>query len=313
MLRYTLVKLVTAAILVAVVSTLTFFMLYGANSDPVTTMLGETATAEQIAAREAELGLDRPVGEQFASWVTAALHGDLGTSWSNRQPVAETLAARVPVTLGLAILAIIVSAVIGIALGVAAARFRGWVDVLLQVVVIVGFALPAFWFATLLSTTFGLQLGWFPALGYIKPSESIGGWLSTVTLPVLALAAGVAAAIAQQVRNSVIDVERRDFVRALTSRGIGSRRILLAHTLRNAAPAALTVISVQFIGLLGGAIIVENIFALPGLGALAIDATTLGDVPVVMGVMLVTVLIVVVVNLALDLIQGVINPKARVR
>lgn len=313
MLWYTLRKLLAALLLVAVVSTATFFMLYGTGADPVANLLGQTATAEQIAARRAELGLDQPVFAQFADWVGGAIRGDLGLSWTNRQPVTTTLVSRAPVTLGIALVAALVAALVGALIGILAARVRGWVDQVLQLIVIVGFALPAFWFAVLLSNTFAVQLRWFPAVGYTPPGASVVGWVQSITLPVVALAAGVAASIAQQVRNSVIDVERRDFVRALRSRGIGLSRTLYLHVLRNAAPAALTVLSLQFIGMLGGAIIIENIFALPGIGALAVNATTVGDVPVVMGIVLVTVLIVVVVNLALDLVQALLNPKARVQ
>ncbi|MCL8026893.1 ABC transporter permease [Nocardioides bruguierae] len=306
-------KVGAALSLVVVVASITFFMLYASGSDPVANLLGQSATAAQIETRRAELGLDRPVLTQFLEWWGHLLRGDLGTSWTNRQPVMATLLTRVPVTLSLAVAATVVSAVVGTALGTLAARFRGVVDVVLQLVVVVGFALPAFWFAVLLSQTFAIRLGWFPAVGYTPLVESPTAWLSSITLPVVALAAGVTASIAQQVRNSVIEVERRDFVRALRSRGIGPGRILVAHTLRNAAPAALTVLSLQFIGLLGGAIIIENIYALPGIGALAISATNVGDVPVVMGIVLVTVVIVVVVNLVLDLLQGLLNPKARTR
>ncbi|MCM0621390.1 ABC transporter permease [Nocardioides bruguierae] len=306
-------KVGAALSLVVVVASITFFMLYASGSDPVANLLGQSATAAQIETRRAELGLDRPVLTQFLEWWGHLLRGDLGTSWTNRQPVMATLLTRVPVTLSLAIAATVVAAVVGTALGTLAARFRGVVDVVLQLVVVVGFALPAFWFAVLLSQTFAIRLGWFPAVGYTPLVESPAAWLSSITLPVVALAAGVTASIAQQVRNSVIEVERRDFVRALRSRGIGPGRILVAHTLRNAAPAALTVLSLQFIGLLGGAIIIENIYALPGIGALAISATNVGDVPVVMGIVLVTVVIVVVVNLVLDLLQGLLNPKARTR
>ncbi|HWH25425.1 MAG TPA: ABC transporter permease [Pseudolysinimonas sp.] len=313
MLWYTARKLATAIVLVLAVATVTFFMLYGASADPVANLLGQTATPAQIAARRIELGLDRPVIVQYGDWLLNAIQGNLGTSWLNRQPVTDTLILRVPVTLSITIVATIVAAIVGVVVGTMAARWRGWVDHALQVLVIVGFALPAFWLAVVLSTTFAVNLRLFPAIGYISPATSIGGWMSSITLPVVALAAGVSASIAQQIRNSVLDVERRDFVRALRSRGLGSRRILFFHTLRNAAPAGLVVLSLQFIGMLGGAVIIENIFALPGIGSLAIDATNVGDVPVVMGVMLVTVVIVVVVNLALDLIQGVINPKARLR
>lgn len=308
---HTAKRALSALVLTVAVATVTFFMLYGMGGDPVANLLGNTATRQQIAIRRAELGLDRPVLVQYFHWAAAAVHGDLGTSWTNRQPVTDALVARIPVTLSLAALASLVSTLVGAALGVAAARWRGWGDRLLQLLVIAGFALPGFWLAAWFSTTFAVGLHWFPAIGYTPLGQSVSGWLQSVTLPAAALAVGASAGIAQQVRNSVIEVERKDFVRVLRSRGLGRSRILVRHVLRNAAPAALTTFSLQFIGLLGGTIIVENIFALPGLGALAISATNVGDVPVVMGITLFTVVVVVVVNLGLDLLQGLLNPKAR--
>jgi len=159
---------------------------------------------------------------------------------------------------------------------------------------------------------FSIQLGWFPATGYVEPQVSLGGWLSTIALPIIALSVNTIAGVTQQVRSAVAETLQKDFVRTLRSRGLPERTIIVKHVLRNAATPALTVLALQFVGLLGGSVVVESIFALPGLGSMAIRYTERGDVPVIMGLIVLTVIIVVVVNLLVDLAIGWLNPKARV-
>jgi peptide/nickel transport system permease protein len=176
---------------------------------------------------------------------------------------------------------------------------------------VLGFAIPGFLIALALVLTFSISLGWFKATGYIPIATSFTGWLSSVTLPIVALAIGTIAAVAQQVRGSVMDALQRDYVRTLRSRGLGMNRAVGKHVLRNAGGPALAVLAVQFVGLLSGAVIVEQIFALPGIGQMAVQATSAGDIPIVMGLVIVTALIVVIVNLIIDLAQAALNPKVR--
>jgi peptide/nickel transport system permease protein len=181
-----------------------------------------------------------------------------------------------------------------------------------QVVSVLGFAVPGFLIAIALVNIFALQLHWFHATGFVPIDRSFSGWAATVTLPIVALAIGSIAAIAQQVRGSSIDALRQDWVRTLRSRGLSENRVVFKHVLRNAGGPALAVLAVQFIGLLGGAVIIEQVFAIPGLGQVSVTATTQGDVPLVMGLVVATGAIVVIVNIVIDLLQGFLNPKARI-
>jgi len=180
-----------------------------------------------------------------------------------------------------------------------------------QFLSLVGFAVPGFLIALVLVLVFAVNLGWFKATGFTPITTSVSGWLSSVILPITALSIGAIATVAQQVRGSVLDATSRDYVRTLRSRGLSERSVVYKHVLRNAGGPALAVLAVQFVGLLGGAVIVEQIFAIPGMGQLSVRATTLGDIPVVMGLVIAFAIIVVVVNLLIDLAQAALNPKVR--
>lgn len=297
--------------LIFAVATITFFLMSLTGGNPARNILGEGATEEQVAAKAAELGLDQPLLVRYVDWMSGAIQGDFGTSWFTNEPVMSSLANKFPVTLSLVIGAILVTAIISTVLGVTAAVRRGAVDRFVQVFAVLGFALPNFWVALVLVTVFAVTLRWFPATGYTPIGTDPGKWVLGLVLPVTALVIGTVASTTQQVRGATIDVLRQDYVRTLRSRGISTTSLLFRHVLRNAAPPALTVLSLQFIGLLGGAIIIEKVFALPGIGSLAVNATTQGDLPQLLGLVVVMVVLVVIVNLLIDLATGWLNPKAR--
>lgn len=302
-----------ALVLFLVVITASFFLLAVLGPDPARSLVAFDATEAQVAAKRAELGLDVPALQRFWEWFSAAITGDLGTSWATNQPVAADLATRLPVTISLAVATTIVAALVGASLGYFAAMRGGALDRALQIGIVIGHGLPGFWVALMLASVFAVQLGWFPATGYIRPEVSLEGWLRSITLPVAALAIGATASIAQQMRDSTLDVLSQDYVRTLRSRGLPPTQLALRHIVRNAAPASVGVLSLQFIGLLGGTILVENIFALPGLGSYIIGASSTGDIPAVLGTVMVTMLAIIVVTLIVDLVVGTLNPKARVR
>jgi len=312
MTTFILRRLLAGVVLIFIVTALTFLLIYAGGNDIAFSILGESATPEAAAALSTQLGLDRPIFVQYWDWLTSALTGDLGTSFFGPASVATTLGIRIPVTLSLVAVSIVLTAVLGVILGVASARRGGWVDRVTQVISVVGFALPSYWLALVLVLTIALPMPWlFPATGYVAPTVSVGAWLMSIALPAIALTIGGVATIAQQVRGSMIDTMRLDFVRTLRSRGIPERNIVYRHALRSSAGPALTVLSLQFIGMLGGAIIIERVFALPGIGSLAATASLRGDIPVVMGVVAFSVFVVVVVNLLVDITQGILNPKVR--
>ena len=304
-------RLAAGAVLLVLISVIAFTLLYLGGGDIARRILGETASAETVAQRAEQLGLDRPLFVQYWDWLTSALTGDLGRSWFSGELVAVSLGGRLSVTLSLVIGATLVSGIIAVILGVLAARRGGWIDSAVQIVSLVGFAVPGFLIALALVLVFAINLGWFKATGYVDPAASLSGWLSSVTLPVIALSLGAIAAVAQQVRGSVLDALSRDYVRTLRARGLRTDRVVYRHVLRNAGGPALAVLALQFIGLLGGSVIVEQIFALPGMGQLAVTATRQGDIPLVMGLVMAFGVIVVLVNLLIDLAQAALNPKVR--
>ncbi len=304
-------RLLGGVVLLLAVSLVAFTMLYIGGGDIARRLLGENATAEVVAQKAAELGLDRPFILQYVDWLGGAVTGDLGRSWFTSQSVFVDVSNRLPVTLSIVIGAVLLAAIVSITLGVLAALRGGWLDGLVQVISVIGFSIPNFLIALGLVVVFAINLGWFKATGYVPVGVSFSGWVASVTLPIIALSLATIATVTQQVRGSVIDAMSRDYVRTLQTRGLGTGTVVFQHVLRNAGGPALAVLAVQFIGLLGGAIVIEQVFALPGIGQLTVQATTLGDVPVVMGVVITTAIIVVIVNLAIDLAQAALNPKVR--
>jgi peptide/nickel transport system permease protein len=305
-------RLGAGVVLVFVIATVTFFLTSLTGSDPARRIAGTQASVAQVAQKRAELGLDRPVLTRYVDWLSHAVRGDLGTSWFSNQPVTKLLGQALPVSLSLVLAATVLTAVVSIALGVVAAVRGGWVDSVLQSVSIVAFAVPNFLVGMILALVFAVELGLFPAVGYTPLAVDPGLWLASITLPAVALAIGAIATVATQTRGSMIDVLQQDYVRTLRSRGLPTRSVLLKHALRNAAPASLTVLSLQFIALIGGAVVIEKVFGLTGIGERATSAAGQGDVPLVLGIVVVTVVLVVLVNLLVDVVLGWLNPKVRI-
>ena len=311
MLSFIIRRVVSGVVLVAVISAVAFLLLYAGGGDIARRILGENATAETVAKKTEELGLNRPLLTQYTDWLTSALTGNLGRSWFTGELVSVSVANRLAVTLSLVIGATLISAVIAIVIGVLAARRGGAIDGTVQFLSLVGFAVPGFLIALVLVLVFAVNLHWFKATGYVPIATSFSGWLASVTLPIVALSIGAIASVAVQVRGSVIDATSRDYVRTLRARGLSERSVIYKHVLRNAGGPALAVLALQFVGLLGGAVVVEQIFAIPGMGQLSVRSTSLGDIPVVMGLVITFAILVVVVNLLIDLAQAALNPKVR--
>ncbi|MDQ4490144.1 ABC transporter permease [Sinomonas sp. ASV486] len=312
MIPFILKRLVSGLIVLLTVSVLTFVLLYFSSGSIARNIVGDQATPEQVAAKAHELGLDEPLAARYFSWLGNALQGDLGTSWFTSEPVAHAIGNRLPITMTMVFVAMAFIAVIAALIGVAAAVKRGWVDRVVQVGAVLGDAIPGFVIGIILVTFLAIKLQLFPATSTIAPDAGVDAWVASLTLPVLALVLNGVTGGAQQIRSAVIKQLERDYVRTLRSRGIGEGEILFKHVLRSAAPAGLTVLSLQLIGMLGGVLIIETIFALPGLGPMAVSSTSLGDLPVVMGVVMYTVVVVIIVNLVVDLLNGWLNPKVRV-
>jgi peptide/nickel transport system permease protein len=309
--NFLLRRLLSAVVLLVAVSFLAYVLLFQGTGDISRNILGENATESQVTLKNQELGLDKPLMIQYFAWFTKAISGDLGVSFFSSQPVWDTLMIRLPVTLSLVIVVTVLTGILAFAAGIWAAVRKGWVDRTLQILATLGDALPSFIVALFLVTYFAIQLKMFPATGFIPLTESPAGWVRTITLPVIALAIGGVAGVAQQVRSATLGVLRNDYIRTVRSRGLSERRIILTSVLRNASTNGLTSLAVQVVGILGGAVVIEAVFALPGLGSLVVEATSRTDLPLIIGVILALMLIVVTVNLVVDLLVAWLNPKVR--
>nr|WP_218617448.1 ABC transporter permease [Cryptosporangium aurantiacum] len=305
-------RFATGLVLAVLVTLITFLLLSTSFDGVVRNLLGSAATPDAVADRKAAMGLDRPVLVQYLDWLSHAARGDFGTSYFTSEPVAPAVAARLSVTLSVVVVALVITTVLSVLLGVLAAARGGAIDRLAQGASLVGYLVPGLLIAIVLVYVFAIKLKLLPATGFTRLSEDPVQWAKTITIPVVALMIGGIASLSAQVRGTMIGELRKDYVRTLRARGIPTRSIVLRHALRNAAGPALTVLSLEFITMLGGALIIEKVFALPGFGSYAFDASLQGDIPVVMGITLFSVLLVVTVNLLVDLANGWLNPKARV-
>jgi peptide/nickel transport system permease protein len=298
--------------LLLIVSIMTFSFTALLPSDPVDLIIGDRGSEEQYDMVRERLGLNQPFVARYFDWLGRAMHGDLGTSFFNSVRVTDAVLLRMPATLSLTFFSVLISVVVGLGAGIAAAlRPRSWVDRLATFGATIGQAIPNFWFGLILVTIFAVSLRWFPATGYVPLHDSFSGWLRSITLPALALGLSTSAAIARQVRSAMVGVLQQDYIRAARAQGLSARRVVLKHALKNALVPVITVLSFQVTILLGGALIVEQVFAINGIGSLAIAAVRQQDIPMIQGIVLVLVLIVMAVQLLTDILYGLINPKAR--
>ncbi|MDR7434533.1 MAG: ABC transporter permease [Armatimonadota bacterium] len=281
-----------------------FLMLHLTPGDPITLMLGEFASATEVARLRNELGLDRPLLVQYLKYMERTFHGDLGTSIRSQRAVLDEIADRLPWTLQLAFAAMTLAIFVGIPMGVIAATTRNpAIDSVVTVFSLLGLSMPTFWSGLLLILLFSLTLGWFPI------TESHG--LRALVLPAVTLAAPAAAVLARMTRSSVLEVLRQEYIRTARAKGLLERVVVYKHALRNAMIPILTVAGLQFGGLLAGAVIVESVFARPGLGRLTVNAVLSRDFPLAQGVVLVIAAMYVFVNLAVDVLYGLLDPRIR--
>ncbi|MFJ6376205.1 ABC transporter permease [Pseudarthrobacter oxydans] len=311
MVQFLLRKVISSLILVVVVTAATFMLIFSNGPSIARAVLGQNATADQVAAKVQELGLDQPVITQYLKWLGGLLQGSLGASYFTGEPVTNMMASRIPVTLSLVLISLVFTIILSVLIGVAAAVRGGWLDKVLQIAAVTGAAVPSFVVAIALVFVFALAMPIFPATGYVPPDQDTQGWAASLVLPVAAITVGTMANAAQQFRGAMLDVLSQDYIRTLKTRGIDERLIVFRHALRNAAGPGLTILSLQTIALMGGAVVIEQVFAMPGMGLLTNSAALQGDIPAVMGSVLFIIIVVVTVNIAVDLINGWVNPKAR--
>ena len=312
MTRYLLRRALLSVPLLIAVSILTFIMVAIVPGDPAVRILGAGRTAAEYQALDSKLGLSAPLLVQYGHWIDGVLHGTLGTSLFTNQTVTSELAQRLPATVWLVIGATLVTVVAGVALGLAGAVWRGPLGRVVDAASWVAFAIPNFWLGLILIELIALKAHLLPSSGFVPLGQDPGAWLRSLILPVLTLAAVGVTGIAKQTRDAMSEVLGREFMTALRMTGLPRRSLLLRHALRNAAIPVVTAAGLFAIAMLGGTILVEQVFVLPGMGSLVVQAAADHDLPVIEGAVLYFTVIVIVVNLLIDLSYAWLNPKVRV-
>ena len=310
MTRYLASRFAGMAVVMLLVATLVFFITRLAPGDPAAVMLGEQATAADIAQLRASYGLDKPLPVQFAYWLKELARGNLGQSIFLQRPVTQALIERAEPTLWLTLFSIAIAALIGIPCGIASAVWRGRaIDQLFSGFAMLGASIPSFWFGLILMQIFAVALGWFPVAGYGDPGVPLADRLHHLVLPAIVLGVVNSALILRFTRASMLDVLGEDHIRTARAKGASEPRVVLHHALRNALIPVLTVLGLTFALLVGGAIVTETVFGLPGIGNLVVSAVLRRDYPVIQGALLVIAGLYVLINLAIDLLYLAVDPR----
>jgi peptide/nickel transport system permease protein len=311
MFKYAAKRLLAALPVLLGVSLLTFLIMHLTPGDPATIILGPDADPVTVQALRHKLGLDQPLPVQYAQYLGRLVRGDLGTSIRTNQPVSKELGARFPYTLELTVVSLVVSVVLGLGAGVLAAVKKGTIgDTLTMITSLLGVSAPSFWVGLLLMMLFSYVLRWLPASGRGGPLWTLAGW-ETIMMPAVALGLGSAATIARMTRSSLLEVLNQDFIRTARAKGLPERLVVFRHALSNAMIPVVTIVGLRLGFLLGGSVIVEQVFAWPGIGTLVVTAIGNRDVPVVQAAVLLIALSFVLINVVVDLIYGLVDPRIR--
>jgi peptide/nickel transport system permease protein len=312
MLSYIVRRILATIPVVLMVALFVFSLLYIAPGDPAAIIAGDQATPADVERIRASLGLDRPFLVRFGDWFWHVLHGDLGTSIFTNLPVSHMIAQRIEPTVSLMILTLIISLSTAIPMGVIAAWKHGsWIDRTVMATAVFGFSTPVFVIGYVLAYIFALRLDWLPVQGFTSIDQGLWPFLRTLILPSVALGLIYMALIARITRATMLDVLSQDYVRTAKAKGVGQRGVLFVHALKNAAVPIVTVIGIGFAALIGGAVVTESVFAIPGLGRLTVDAILRRDYPVIQGVVLLFSFIYVLINLGVDLLYTLFDPRIR--
>lgn len=312
MLAYAVRRILATIPVVLLVAFFVFSLLYIAPGDPAAIIAGDQASPADVARIRISLGLDRPFLVRFGDWFWRVLHGNLGTSIFTNLPVTHLIAQRLEPTVSLLVLTMLISISIAVPLGVLAAWKQGsWIDRLVMMVAVFGFSTPVFVLGYLLAYVFALRLGWLPVQGFTPLSHGFWPFLRTLILPSVALGLIYIALLARITRATMVEVLSQDYVRTAKAKGVGQHAILFVHALKNAGVPIVTVIGIGFAALIGGAVVTESVFAIPGLGRLTVDAILRRDYPVIQGVVLLFSFAYVVVNLIVDLLYTLFDPRIR--
>jgi peptide/nickel transport system permease protein len=312
MLRLIVRRLLLSIPLLLVVSAVTFIFQSLVPGDPALSILGDNATQAQYESLRRELHLDQPLLQQYWHQLKGLLHGDLGTSVLTHESVLSQIEQRFPVTLTLIVGGLVIATLVGVLLGVQSATRAGVWGRVVDVVSLLGSALPSFWIALVLVQLFAVKNHWFNATGYVPFGQSPVGWANDLVLPVVALSVHGIASIAKVTRDGMLSALEMDSIRTLRAAGVPRRVLIWRHAMRNCSVGIVTIVGVVAVHFVAGAIFIETVFAIPGIGALVVSATNQNDIPVVQGVTLAITLYVIVVNLLTDVAYGLLDPKVRV-
>jgi peptide/nickel transport system permease protein len=312
MLSYILRRILSTLPVMGIVAMFVFSLLYITPGDPAAVIAGDQASPADVERIRQGLGLDRPFLIQFGTWLWGILHGDLGTSIFTNLPVASLIAQRIEPTLSLMAITLVLTILIAVPLGVVAAWKAGsWVDRSIMAFAVFAFSLPVFVVGYVLAYVFALQFQWLPVQGYTPLAQGLWPWLQNLILPAIALGSVYIALIARITRASMLEVLQQDYIRTARAKGLDQRSILFVHALKNAAVPIVTVIGIGVALLIGGAVVTESVFAIPGLGRLTIDAILRRDYPVIQGIVLLFSFLYVLVNLLVDVTYTLVDPRIR--
>ena len=312
MLRYLSSRLLGMLAVLALVAVLVFTLTRAASGDPVAVLLGDQATATDIARVQKQYGLDQPLPVQFGYWLKELARGNLGDSIFLQRPVTQALWERAEPTTLLALLAVAIATLIGVPCGIVGAVFRGrWIDQVFTGLAMLGASVPSFWLGIVLIQLFAVSLGWFPVSGYGDPGAGLAERVHHLILPAAVLGLLNSALIIRFTRAAMLDVLEEDYVRTARAKGLAESVVVLKHALRNALVPIVTVIGLTVALMIGGAVVTETVFGLPGVGNLVVSAVTRRDYPVIQGALLVIAAIYVVINFAVDLLYMAVDPRVR--
>ncbi|BCJ85518.1 ABC transporter permease [Effusibacillus dendaii] len=310
LLRFLLRRLLYVVPMVLVTTLVVFSLILLIPGNPALALLGENATEEKIAQLNHQLGLDQPIYVQYADWLVRALHGDLGRSLFTGEIVSSAIGTRVGVTLQLVVFAMLIAILVGMFFAIISViRPNSWLDYIARLIAMLGTAVPNFWLAMLLVFLFSVKMKWLPATGFVSITENPGKFLENAVMPAISLGAFGAAQITRQLRSSLLEVLDADYIRTAYAKGLGLWGVIWKHGLRNSFVPVVTTIGLLFGSLLGATVVVETLFAIPGMGQLAVSSILQRDFPMLQGVVLVMVILVLAINFITDVIYAIVDPR----
>ncbi|MEA2527902.1 MAG: peptide/nickel transport system permease protein [Thermomicrobiales bacterium] len=295
------------------ITAIVFLVIYLVPGDPAMVVLGQGANEENLAAVRARLGLDEPLHVRYVTWLSHIIQGDMGQSIISRQPVLDLIKRAFPVTAYLTLFSLVIAVLIAIPTGtIAALRRNTWADMICTTWALAGVSIPSFWLGIMLIYVFSVRLRWVPIQGYVSPSEDVTASLKTMVLPALTLGVCLSGPLMRYLRSTMLQVLNQDYLVVARAKGLNERRVVMRHVLRNSFIPFITALGIQIGYLLGGAVIIEQIFALPGVGRLAVQAIGNRDFPVVQGVVLIVAFSFVLINIVVDALYSALDPRIRV-